>query len=214
MIQTWNELSFFTANTWKTIKHRLSQDLLESKTILPKINDVYNAFTYTPFDQVKVVILGQDPYPNPEHAMGLAFSIPEYCTNIPKSLQNIFKELKADMNIDHPSGSLIGWAKQGVLLLNTSLTVIAGQPNSHQAIGWQDLISEVLAELNQVERKLIFVLWGKNAQSYGKAIRHHKIQSVHPSPLSAHNGFFGSKPFSRVNQYLQENGIQEIDWSQ
>jgi uracil-DNA glycosylase len=211
----WVDLDFFTRRLDRPILDFLT-DQRKQKLILPAENDVFNALTYTPWDQVKVVILGQDPYPNPEHAHGLAFSVPESCKNLPMSLRNILKELKDDLGIDHPNGNLAGWARQGVLLLNTVLTVEAGNSNSHKKIGWSILIQEILQKLNEEKDHLVFILWGGPAQKLGKKIdrsRHVVIEGVHPSPLSSYRGFFGSRPFSKTNHALEKFKLTPIDWS-
>jgi len=215
-IHSWQELSFFTDHLDKPILEFI-QNERKIKSILPSEENVFNAFKYTPWDQVKVVILGQDPYPNPEHAHGLAFSVPETCQNLPMSLRNILKELKEDTGVNHPSGNLSGWARQGVLLLNTVLTVEAGNSNSHKNLGWQSLIEEVLFRLNHEKDHLVFLLWGGPAQKLGKNIdrtRHVVIESVHPSPLSSYRGFFGSRPFSKINLALTQFKQSQIDWVQ
>jgi uracil-DNA glycosylase len=208
-------MDFFRAGKDRPILDFLTNER-KTKLILPTEDDVFNAFKCTPWDRVKVVILGQDPYPNSEHAHGLAFSVPQESTSLPMSLRNILKELKEDLGIDHPSGNLVGWAQQGVLLLNTVLTVEAGNSDSHRKLGWRILIEEVLQRLNEEKEHLVFLLWGLPAQKFGKKIdtdRHLVLKSVHPSPLSAYRGFFGSKPFSQTNAYLTAHGIEPIDWT-
>lgn len=192
------------------------QQQLTHKTILPPTSQWFNALKLTDFDQVKVVILGQDPYPTPGHAQGLSFSVPEHIHPLPKSLQNINKELYADLNIDNShSGCLIPWARQGVLLLNSILTVEAGKPQSHQNQGWEQFSDAMIKLLNQEHQNLVFVLWGSYAQKKGQFIdeqRHLVIKSPHPSPLSAYRGFFNSRPFSQINLYLKQHHKKEIDW--
>lgn len=210
------EISFFNSKLYKDIKLFLESERNSGKLILPSKDDIFNAFKFTRFNDVKVVILGQDPYPNPEHSMGLCFSIPEKCTNIPKSLQNIMKELKNDLGVSLNNGSLIKWAKQGVLLLNATLTLEQGKSNSHKGIGWRKLTKEVIQVLNEKKQHIVFILWGNFAQKLGKDIdrsRHFVIETPHPSPLSAYRGFFDSKPFSKTNKYLREHGIEEINWN-
>lgn len=186
-----------------------------TKTIYPDMYDIFNALHYTPYKDVKVVILGQDPYHGPRQAHGLSFSV-QPGVAIPPSLVNIYKELQSDLGCYIPNnGYLKSWADQGVLLLNTSLTVIANQANSHAKIGWEIFTDRVIQVLNEREDPVIFILWGGNARSKKKYIdisRHHIIESVHPSPLSAYNGFFGSKPFSRSNTLLEQMGKDPIDW--
>lgn len=185
-------------------------------TIFPPTEDVFNAFKWTEFADVKVVILGQDPYHNVGQAHGLAFSVREDVL-IPPSLLNIYKELENDITgFQRPNhGCLQKWTTQGVLLLNTVLTVRAHQAHSHANIGWERFTDEVIAQLNQHREHLVFMLWGNHAQRKGhllNADKHLILKSVHPSPLSAHRGFFGCKHFSQANEYLQQNGLEPIDW--
>jgi uracil-DNA glycosylase len=185
------------------------------KRIYPPGGQIFRAFDLTPFEQVKVVILGQDPYHGPGQAHGLSFSVGPGVAP-PPSLQNIYKELAGDLGIAHPGhGNLESWARQGVLLLNSCLTVEDGRAGSHQGKGWERFTDAVIAALNQEHKGLAFILWGRKAQDKGASIdrdRHLVITSVHPSPLSAHNGFFGSRPFSRTNDYLAAQGKSPIDW--
>lgn len=197
---------------------KLRQFLLEeykTKTVYPDMYDIFNALHYTAYQDVKIVILGQDPYHGPRQAHGLSFSVQPGVT-IPPSLVNIYKELQSDLGCTIPNhGYLKAWADQGVLLLNTSLTVVAGQANSHQKIGWEKFTDRVIEVLNEREEPVIFILWGNNARSKKKLItndRHYIIESAHPSPLSARNGFFGSKPFSKANTILQVLGKAPINW--
>lgn len=184
-------------------------------TIYPDMHDIFNAFKYTPYENVKVVILGQDPYHEPGQAHGLCFSVKKGVPK-PPSLVNIFKELEADLGIAPPShGCLTDWAAQGVLLLNTVLTVRRGQANSHKGKGWEIFTDRVIALLNEREKPIVFMLWGANAKSKREIItnpNHIIITGAHPSPLSAHNGFFGGRYFSRTNAYLTEKGEVPIDW--
>ena len=184
--------------------------------IYPPAADVFNAFRATEFDQVKVVILGQDPYHGEGQAHGLAFSV-QKGVRIPPSLQNIYKELASDIaGFQIPKhGNLQHWAEQGVLLLNTVLTVRAGQAHSHAALGWEVFTDKVIRQLAEHREHLVFILWGSHAQKKGAFIdrnRHLVLTAVHPSPLSASRGFFGSKPFSQTNDYLQQHGLNPIDW--
>jgi uracil-DNA glycosylase len=184
--------------------------------VLPPEADVYNAFRYTPFNTVKVVIVGQDPYPTPGHAHGLCFSVRPDVRPLPASLRNIFKELHADLGIP-PSkhGYLSAWAKQGVLLLNTVLTVRAGAPASHAKKGWEKFTDAALHAVGTRDKPAVFVLWGGHAQKKLPLIdtdKHAVVQSAHPSPLSASAGFFGSKPFSKINAALEGFGHDPIDW--
>jgi uracil-DNA glycosylase len=187
----------------------------QTKTIYPPINDVYNAFKWTPMDQVKVVILGQDPYHGEHQAHGLCFSV-QKGNKIPPSLKNIFKELYDDLGIKPPThGDLTAWAKQGVLLLNTILTVEEHKPLSHKNKGWEIFTNEVIKKLNRDNHPKVFLLWGNNAKSKASMIdnKHHLVLTAsHPSPLGARYSFFGSKPFSKTNTFLRQHNIQEIDW--
>lgn len=186
-----------------------------SKKIYPSANRIFSAFDYTPFNEVKVVILGQDPYHGENQANGLSFSV-NSGVKLPPSLQNIFKELKTDLGIGVASdGDLSRWAKQGVLLLNSTLTVQSGTPGSHQGVGWEQFTDEVISQLNSKRSNIVFILWGNYAKSKGKFIdttKHLIISSPHPSPFSAHSGFFGSKPFSKVNEYLKSKNLPPILW--
>lgn len=187
----------------------------DKHVIYPSKENIFNAFKATPFDKTKVVILGQDPYHQPGQAHGLSFSVNDG-VKFPKSLQNIFKELNNDLSIDIPfSGNLSKWSKQGVLLLNTGLTVRKDQANSHKSLGWQQLTDKVIDLLGHRKNPMVFILWGKNAEAKKKFIApHHKIiSSVHPSPLSSYRGFFGSKPFSQANDFLHAIGEKTIDWN-
>lgn len=185
-------------------------------TVYPPQEDIFRALKQTPYDRTKVVILGQDPYHGQGQAEGLSFSV-KPGVRIPPSLHNIYKELSADLGIPAPShGSLMHWANQGVLLLNAVLTVREGQPNSHKGLGWEKFTDAVIAKLNERKTPVVFILWGSYAQKKGAFIdrtRHHVLESVHPSPLAARRGFFGSRPFSASNTFLEEQGIEPIDWS-
>lgn len=185
------------------------------KDIYPAREDMFSCFRACPLDKVKVVIIGQDPYHGPGQAHGMSFSVREG-VKIPPSLQNIFKELQDDYGYDIPhTGFLEPWAKQGVLLMNTSWSVERGKPGSHANLGWMTFSEHILQLLNGYPQPLVFILWGAHAQKVGAAItnpQHCKIASAHPSPFSAHRGFFGSKPFSRTNAFLREQGRGEIDW--
>ena len=185
------------------------------KTVYPPKKEVFKAFRYTPYENVKVVILGQDPYHGEGEAEGLSFSVKEGIRK-PPSLNNIFKELHDDLGCEIPkNGSLVPWAKQGVLLLNTVLTVIKDQAASHRDIGWETFTDYVIKKINDKTDPVVFILWGNFARSKKKLItnpKHFIIESAHPSPLSAYNGFFGSKPFSKTNDFLKQNGLSPIDW--
>ena len=186
----------------------------QTKVIYPEFDLIFSALKETPYEKVKVVILGQDPYHEKGQAHGLAFSVLEG-TKLPPSLRNIFKELKDDLKMEIPSsGCLLPWAKQGVLLLNSVLTVREGKANSHKGKGWERFTDHVIERLSDRKEPVVFILWGNSAISKAKLIKsHHQIiRSVHPSPLSANRGFFGSKPFSRTNTILRGLGREEIDW--
>lgn len=186
--------------------------------VYPDMHDIFNAFKLTPYQDVKVVILGQDPYHESGQAHGLAFSV-QPGVQQPPSLQNIFKELHEDIGFEIPprdNGCLIPWAKSGVLLLNTVLTVRAHQANSHRNRGWEQLTDRVIELLNRREKPIVFILWGSNAKSKAPLItgkQHRIITSVHPSPLSAYRGFFGGRYFSAANEFLEANGEEPVDWS-
>jgi len=186
-----------------------------TKTVYPDKYDIFNALHYTAYKDVKVVILGQDPYHGPSQAHGLSFSV-KPGIQPPPSLMNIYKELKDDVNCYIPNnGYLKKWADQGVLLLNTALTVREGQANSHRNIGWEKVTDRIISLLNERKEPIVFILWGSNAQSKTSLITntdHYIIKSVHPSPLSASRGFFRSKPFSQTNKILTSRGLNSIDW--
>ena len=187
----------------------------QEKTIFPKQEDLFNAFKYTKYEDVKVVILGQDPYHEIGEAQGLSFSIPNDIMITP-SLRNIFKELNSDLAIEIPkSGNLTKWANEGVLLLNTVLSVESGKAGSHQNKGWESFTDRIIEVLNKREKPIIFVLWGNFAKSKKKLIgnNHIILEAAHPSPLSAYHGFFGCKHFSKINEILKNNNQKEIDWN-
>ena len=199
---------------------KIKQFLLDSynsgKEIYPKKSEIFNAFNYCDFKDVKVVILGQDPYHGPGQANGLCFSVNDDISN-PPSLTNILKELKKDLSYEkkNQTGNLKNWAEQGVFLLNTTLTVEKNKPLSHSKIGWDIFTDKVIEILNKHKKNLVFILWGKHAQKKIEKIDvcdHLILKSVHPSPLSAHRGFFGSKPFTKTNNYLKSKNIREIIW--
>ncbi len=186
-----------------------------TRQIFPPADDIFNAFAFTPLHEVKVVILGQDPYHGDGQAHGLCFSVkPD--VEIPPSLVNIYKELQDDCGCTIPNhGYLTKWAKQGVMLLNTVLTVRAHQANSHRGIGWEEFTDAAIRILNEQDRPLVFILWGRPAQLKKPMLtnpKHLILEAPHPSPLSAYRGFFGSRPFSRTNKFLKQNGIDPIDW--
>lgn len=212
----WNErlAPLFADERYQKIR-RFLIDEYKNHTVYPDMYDLYNCFRYTPFQNLKVVLLGQDPYHNVGQAHGLCFSVQEGVPN-PPSLENIFKELASDLGVEKPkNGTLTKWAKEGVLLLNTSLSVRAHQANSHSKCGWAWFTDSVIQRISEQKENVVFILWGGNARSKKKLIdekKHYIIESAHPSPLSAYNGFFGSKPFSKTNEYLQQNGLSPIDW--
>ncbi|MCR1872940.1 MULTISPECIES: uracil-DNA glycosylase [Mammaliicoccus] len=190
------------------------EEAYQNTTVYPARENVYQAFDLTPLDNVKVVILGQDPYHGPNQAHGLAFSV-QPDAKFPPSLRNIYKELESDIGCKRTSPHLQDWAKEGVLLLNTVLTVEAHKAHSHKNIGWEIFTNEIIKSISRELEDVVFILWGKPAQEKIKLIdteRHHIIKSVHPSPLSAHRGFFGSKPFSETNQFLKSKGKEPINW--
>lgn len=186
-----------------------------TRTIYPPMNDIFNALRHTSYSDVKAVILGQDPYHGAGQAHGLCFSVKKG-TPPPPSLQNIFKELRDDLGIDPPNhGELTAWADSGVLLLNTVLTVREGAANSHKGMGWEQFTDRVIQLLNQREQPMVFLLWGGNARAKAGLItnpNHLVLQCAHPSPLSAYNGFFGCRHFSKTNEFLAQHGIQPINW--
>jgi len=196
----------------------LTEFLREEKkiyTVYPPGSKIFSAFNHTPFNRVKVVILGQDPYHGPGQAHGLCFSVPDGIPH-PPSLVNIFKEIESDLGIPVPKkGDLTGWASQGVLLVNAILTVRADTPTSHQDKGWEKFTDSVIRNLSEKRKNLIFLLWGNYARAKESLIdsgRHYILKAAHPSPLSAHRGFFGCRHFSKVNELLAEQGLNEIDW--
>jgi uracil-DNA glycosylase len=183
--------------------------------VFPPPKDIFRAFDLCPFSEVRVVILGQDPYHGVKQANGLSFAVHEGIP-LPPSLRNIFKEIESDLGVaPEKNGDLSRWAKQGVLLLNATLTVAAASPGSHQKKGWEEFTSAAIKKLSDKRENIVFILWGNYARQKGAVIdrsKHFVIESAHPSPFSADNGFFGSKPFSKTNRYLRENGLGEIDW--
>lgn len=207
--------SAFLTPTMQDLRKFLVKETQARKVIYPRGSEIFAALQATDFDKVKVVILGQDPYHGPNQAHGLAFSVRKGVA-IPPSLRNIYQELKNDLGVAPPNhGDLTGWAKQGVLLLNSVLTVESGRAGSHQNRGWEFFTDQVIRALEKDREHLVFVLWGSYAQKKAQFIdrsKHFVIECVHPSPLSAHRGFMGSKPFSKINTYLAETGQQPIDW--
>lgn len=206
----------FVASHMQTLKQFLKAEKAAGKVIYPRGSLIFNAMNSTPFNQVKVVILGQDPYHGPGQAHGLSFSVPEGVAP-PPSLINIFKEIEQDLGTPPPAhGCLQSWAEQGVLLLNSVLTVEQHKAASHKGRGWEQFTDAIISALNQQRNNLVFLLWGSYAKQKGKFLdrsRHLILTSPHPSPLSAHRGFFGNRHFSQANAYLQQNGIEPISWS-
>ena len=210
-----DEIQFFSTKTFTSILCEITQRRMDGAEIFPTLDHLFYALTLVSPDDVKVVILGQDPYPTRGHAMGLSFSVGPDVTPLPKSLKNIFKELEDDIGVTHENGDLTCWAEQGVLLLNTCLTVEEGKAGSHSNFGWNKLTNEIIEYLNKKRENIVFILWGNHAQHAGRWIdseHHHTIRSPHPSPLSAYRGFFGSKPFSKTNKYLVDNNLTPINW--
>ncbi len=205
----------FAKDYMQELKSFLKERYDSGATIYPRGKDYFAALNKTPFDKVKVVIIGQDPYHGPNQAHGLCFSVQPGIQS-PPSLKNIFKELQADVSTETPNhGCLNHWAEQGVLLLNSVLTVEKGQAGAHQKKGWERFTDRVVEELNKSENPIAFILWGSYAQKKAASVdrnKHLVLESVHPSPLSAHRGFFGSKPFSKVNNFLRERKLETIDW--
>jgi uracil-DNA glycosylase len=197
------------------IENQLNLDLKAEKNVFPPKSQIFEAFELTPFEKVKVVILGQDPYHGMGQAMGLSFSV-NRGVKVPPSLRNIYQELQSDLGLRIPDhGDLSSWAQQGVLLLNNVLTVTEGRAGSHHKIGWEKFTDKVIEVLNREKENLVFILWGSPAQKKASQVdpeRHCILMSVHPSPLSSYRGFFGSKPFSECNKYLQIHKIRPIDW--
>ncbi|MGI6330559.1 MAG: uracil-DNA glycosylase [Zhaonellaceae bacterium] len=212
----WDELlkCEFKKDYYQRLRLFLAKEY-KTKTVYPNMYKIFEALKLTPYKEVKVVILGQDPYHGPNQAHGLAFSV-QKGVPIPPSLMNIYKELADDLNCYIPNhGCLDYWAKQGVLLLNTSLTVVAGMANSHRNKGWEIFTDQIIKLLDQKDSPVVFLLWGNNARSKRKLItnpKHLILEAAHPSPLSASQGFFGCKHFSKANQFLKANGLAEIDW--
>ena len=212
----YNLAEFLLSPKMDAIRDFLLQEKQQNKVIYPPRSLIFNALNTTPLNQVKVVIIGQDPYHGPNQAHGLSFSV-QRGVALPPSLRNIFHELHTDLGVPIPKhGDLTHWAEQGVLLLNSVLTVEAGQPTSHQKRGWEDFTDHVIDVLNQQREHIVFILWGAYAQRKGQRIdpnKHLILKAAHPSPLAANRGgFFGCKVFSKSNNYLKQNGIEPIDW--
>ena len=219
MVHIGNDWDNLLADEWEKEYYLKLRQILKkeyaTQRIYPPMHDIFNALKYTSFEDVKVVIIGQDPYHGAGQAHGLCFSVQPGVTP-PPSLKNMFKELNADLGLPEPAnGELTRWAKQGVLLLNTVLTVREGQPTSHKGLGWEQVTDRIISELNKKETPVVFLLWGAHAQKKGELITnpiHYKLQTVHPSPLSASRGFFGCRHFSKTNALLAKHGIKPIEW--
>lgn len=215
---SWKEVlqQEFTKPYFLQLVLHLKTEKESGMVIYPSGSLIFNAFNKTPFDKVKVVILGQDPYHGPKQAMGLSFSVPDGIQP-PPSLINIYKELNTDIGMPIPStGNLTKWAEQGVLLLNAVLTVRANEPASHSKIGWMDFTNAVIKKISEEKKAVVFLLWGRFAQDKQVLIdetKHYVLKAAHPSPFSAYNGFFGCKHFSKTNELLMKQGLDPIDWS-
>lgn len=221
MIKLGNDWDNILADEWSKPYYRQLHDFLKSEysktRIYPDMYDIFNALKYTSFENTRAVIIGQDPYHGPGQAHGLCFSVKKGVP-LPPSLINIYKEITDDLGVAMPQhGDLTGWARQGVLLLNTVLTVRAGQPNSHKDKGWEIFTDRVISELDRKETPVVFLLWGANAEKKARVITnpiHKKLITVHPSPLSAYRGFFGCRHFSKANKILSESGQEPIKWDE
>lgn len=220
--ESWKEKlsDFFNTEIFKNLTDFVRGEY-QKKTVYPAPKNIFNAFQLTPFEKIKVVILGQDPYHNPSQAHGLCFSVPEKVKS-PPSLQNIYKEIFSDLGHsakilekNNNSGNLEFWAEQGVLLLNSTLTVQKNSPASHTGKGWEEFTDFVIKKISDEKENVVFLLWGNYAKNKGKIIdrkKHLVLESSHPSPFSVHNGFFGNKHFSKTNNFLKEKGLKEIIW--
>lgn len=203
----------FSSESYLALREFLKREYAHY-TVYPDMHDIFNALKATPYEDVRAVILGQDPYHGEGQAHGMCFSV-KPGVPAPPSLVNIFKEIESELGIRNTSPYLINWAKQGVLLLNTSLTVRAGQPNSHRGKGWEELTDSIISKLNERKDPMVFLLWGSNARSKKALItspQHLILECAHPSPLSAHNGFFGCGHFKKCNEFLAQHGLKPIDW--
>ena len=216
-LESWKEVAteYGLKDILKPIRKKLSEVSTQKKIIHPSSKDIFRAFELTSFKNVKIIILGQDPYHGPNQANGLAFSV-NSDVRFPPSLLNIFKEYSSDLNLPIPTnGNLSAWGERGVLLLNSILTVESGSPGCHKDFGWEEFTNQIIKALSDKKSNLVFILWGSYAQSKKILIdssKHLIISNPHPSPLSAHRGFFGSKPFSKANDYLRKTKNEEIDW--
>ncbi len=213
---SWKKIlsDYFETSEWENLSKYIKEEYKKQR-IYPNPKYIFNAFDLCPFDNVKVVIIGQDPYHGKGQSHGLCFSVPKDFS-IPPSLKNIYKEIHDDIGVNVPtSGNLEHWAKQGVLLLNAVLTVRAGQPGSHQNKGWEIFTDEVIKKINDKKENIVFMLWGNYAKEKGKYIdreKHLVLEAAHPSPYSAYSGFFGCKHFSKANEYLKKHNLSEIKW--
>ena len=212
---TWKEIlaPIKQSDAFTTLWNKVKQEYAQGKCFPPK-EQIFRAIELTPFDEVEVVIIGQDPYHNDFQANGLCFSVSDQ-VKAPPSLQNIYKELKEDLGIDKTTNELDGWAKQGVLLLNATLSVRAHSPNSHKDLGWEQFTNFIIKEISDKKENVVFVLWGAFAQKKEEFIdssKHFIIKSAHPSPFSVYRGFYGSKPFSKINDYLKSKNSEIISW--
>lgn len=220
MVKITNEWDEILSDVFASEKYLALRQFLKAEystqQIFPSMYDIFNSMKYTAFDDIKVVLLGQDPYHNEGQAMGLSFSVPDG-EKVPPSLVNMYKELHDETGMEIPnSGNLIGWARQGVLLLNAVLTVRAHQPNSHKNKGWEWFTDSIIKKISDKKENVVFLLWGGNARSKKPLIdksKHLILECAHPSPLSAYNGFFGCGHFNKTNEYLSLHGKQKIDWS-
>ena len=212
---TWKEIlaPIKQSDAFSTLWNKVKQEYAQGKCFPPK-EQIFRAIELTPFDEVEVVIIGQDPYHNDFQANGLCFSVSDL-VKAPPSLKNIFTELKDDLGIEKTSNELDSWAKQGVLLLNATLTVRAHEPNSHKDLGWEKFTDFIIKEISDKKENVVFVLWGAFAQKKEELInssQHFVIKSAHPSPFSVYRGFYGSKPFSQINDYLKSKNLKPISW--
>ena len=220
MVKLGNDWDGILADEWEKPYYRTLREFLKkeysSVRVYPDMYYIFHALKYTSFSDTKAVIIGQDPYHGPGQAHGLCFSVKKGVAP-PPSLVNIYKEISDDLGVEMPShGELTGWAKQGILLLNTVLTVRAGQPNSHKDRGWEIFTDRVISELNRKSSPVVFLLWGANAERKARIITnplHLKLSAAHPSPLSAYKGFFGCRHFSKTNAFLEKNGLKTIEWN-
>ena len=213
--RSWYELlkSEFEKPYYQKLENFLQKEYA-TKTIYPRSENVFNAINQVPHEKVKVVIIGQDPYHEPNQAHGLSFSVEH--SELPPSLKNIFKEIENETGIKNTKGNLTAWAKQGVLLLNTVLTVEKGKANSHKGMGWENVTLEIVKKVNELETPVVFLLWGSQAQKFAEILnnpKHLVLKCAHPSPLSAYNGFFGCGHFVKTNEFLVKNNLSPINWS-